>query len=176
MKDLSHPLQDPKPATTIARKKNLSPIMSLARTNHLSSQPTKTLTKRKNIFPQTIPIQRTDTMTEDVHHTDTKATTTDNPHSQDLLPHTNTARDPHHIQETKITEEETTTTTTNTTQEITTKPQHTKLIQDQTQDIPQDPSLMTTTEVTTNMSLTPKRSPFQMRTNQFTSLWLKNIT
>ena len=176
MKDLSHPLQDPKPATTIARKKNLSPIMSLARTNHLSSQPTKTLTKRKNIFPQTIPTQRTDTMKEDVHPTDTRATTTDNLLSQDLLLHTNTVKDPHHTQETKITEEETTTTTTNTTQEITTKPQHTKLIQDQTQDIPQDPSLMTTTEVTTNMSLTPKRSPFQMRTNQFTSLWLKNIT
>ena len=140
MKDLSHLLQDLNPTTTIARKKNLSPIMRLARTNHLFSQPTKTLIRKKNIFPQIIPTQRKDTMKEDVPHTGTKTTTTDNLLSQDLPPLINTAKGHHLIQETKTTTEDkisiTMDNTTTTTQETTSlnTSQSTGMIQDQIQD------------------------------------------
>ena len=140
MRDLNHPLQDLNPATTIARKKNLSPIMRLARTNHLFSQPTKTLIRKRNISPQIIPTQRKDTMKEDVPHTGTKTTTTDNLHSQDLLLLINIAKGHHLTQETKTTTEDkisiTMDNTTTTTQEITSlnTSQSTGMIQDQIQD------------------------------------------
>ena len=167
-RDLSLLSQNPTPTISLARKKKKPPSSPLARTNHSSSQAQKIPTQRKentllqqpNIPPDLNTDQ--DMKTEIVQLQDPTTPTTDNHLRTDPPHHTDHIKDHLHTPET-IQE---TTMVKATTIDLTTT--------DLPQEIDPNPTLEMT-DLAVQMNPTLKRSPFPIRTNPFSSQWLKTI-
>ena len=164
--DLNHPSQDLTPTISLARKKKKPPSSPLARTNHLSSQDQRIPTQRKENTllqqPNIPPDLNTDQnmKTEIIQLLDPITLITDNHLKTDLPHHTDHIKDPLHtpeiIQETTMAKAITTDLTTT----------------DLLQEIDPNPTLEMT-DLAVQMNPTLKRSPFPIRTNPFSSQWLK---